>query len=130
MTTRSQEVYCLHDFQIRIARLKVSRGDFYGLVGIVAAPDQFSARRRHQCVVLGWLDERKVSANIAPHIGRGRFCCALNERGKFLVGDAFVRHVFTLPELTGVGRRATGAPNHDPTVSSDMCGVLSAELPT
>jgi hypothetical protein len=84
---------CLHDFQIRIACLKLSRGDLYGLVGIVAAADQFSARRRHQGVVLGWLDERKVSANIATHIGRGRFCCALNERGKVLVGDALVRHV-------------------------------------
>jgi hypothetical protein len=36
---------CLHDLQIRIARLEVSRGDFYGLVGIVSAADQFSARR-------------------------------------------------------------------------------------
>jgi hypothetical protein len=37
---------CLHDLQIRIARLEVSRGDFYGRVGIVSAADQFSARCR------------------------------------------------------------------------------------
>lgn len=53
-----------------------------------------SPPRRHQRVVVGWLDERQVSANIAAHIGRGSFCSAFDERGKVLVGDVWVRHVF------------------------------------
>jgi hypothetical protein len=59
-----------------------------------SAADQFSARRGHQRVVLGRLDERQISANIAAHIGRGSFCSAFDERGKVVFCDALVRHVF------------------------------------
>src|SRR5215218_4690419 len=98
----------LHHFQLRLPTLKEALQGFQALARCVEATRRFAAERIHKRVVLRMRNKREVGAYITAYKGRGSFCSAPNEFGKFLFGDMSMRHDCNLLICRGIGRFALG----------------------